>query len=120
MLRPAARRGDRGGDKTRHHLASLALLSDSLRQRPDDGEIPAALGRADAEAFLNRLSYLQSAQTISPLTRSMACQEVRKVLSVLRQLGVTSPRGAAAGLSDQFAVHRDDIPRQPGATRARV
>ena len=107
------RRGARGGDKTCHHLASLALLSDSLRQRPDGGAVPAALGRADIEAFLNRLAYLQSVQTVSPLTRAMACREVRKVLTTLRQLGATSHGGPAAGLSDQFAVHRDDIPRQP-------
>jgi len=39
------RRGRSGGDKTRHHLSSLALLSGSLLQRADHGEDPAALGR---------------------------------------------------------------------------
>ena len=107
------RRGRAGQDKTRHHLSSLALLSDSLHHRPDHGDDPAVLGRADIEVFLNRLAYLQSTETISPLTRLLACREVRKVLTALRQLGVTGPGHPAAGLSDQFGVHRDDIPAEP-------
>ena len=73
------RRGRSGGDKTRHYLSSLALLSDSLRHRPDHGQNPAALGRADIEMFLNRLAYLESAETISrlpgcwPAVRSASC-----------------------------------------------
>ncbi|MGH3682017.1 MAG: hypothetical protein ACRDT2_17415, partial [Natronosporangium sp.] len=39
------RRGIHGGEKTRHHITSLALLSRSLRARPDSGCDPAALGR---------------------------------------------------------------------------
>ena len=107
------RRGRSGGDKTRHYLSSLALLSDSLRHRPDHGQNPAALGRADIEMFLNRLAYLESAETISPLTRLLACREVRKLLTTARQLGATKAGGQAAGLSDQFALHRDDIPAEP-------
>jgi integrase len=107
------RRGRSGGDKTRHYISSLALLSGSLRQRPDRGEDPAALGRADIEAFLSRLSWLHAAGTISELTRVLACREVRKLLTGARQLGATRPGGPAEGLSDQFAVHRDDIPDEP-------
>ena len=54
------RRGRSGGDKTRHYLSSVALLSASLRQRADHGEDPAALGRTDVEVFLNRLGYLHA------------------------------------------------------------
>ena len=107
------RRGRSGGDKTRHYLSSLALLSDSLRQRPDRGEVPAALGRADIEAFLGRLGWLRAAGAISTLTRVLACREVRKLLAAARQLGATGPGGPAAGLSDQFTVHRDDTPAEP-------
>ena len=107
------RRGRSGGDKTRHYLSSLALLSASLRQRADRGEDPAALGRADIEVFLNRLGYLHAAGEISELTRVLACREVRKLLTTARQLGATRPGGPAAGLSDQFALHRDDMPDEP-------
>jgi hypothetical protein len=107
------RRGRSGGDKTRHYIASLALLSQSLRQRPDRGNNPAALGRADIEAFLARLSWQYSAGQISELTRVLACRETRKLLAAARQLGATRPGGPAAGLSDQFALHRDDTPDEP-------
>ena len=107
------RRGRSGGDKTRHYLSSLALLSDSLRQRPDHGDDPAVLGRQDIEMFLSRLGYLHSAEEISTLTRVLACREVRKLLVTARQLGATRPGGPAAGLSDQFALHRDDVPEEP-------
>jgi integrase len=107
------RRGRYGGDKTRHHLASLGLLSGSLRNRPDDGTDPTSLGRVDIEAFLARLAYLQSAGVISGLTRHLACLEVRAVLSVLRPLGLTVPGHAAAGLGELFTVRRDDIPARP-------
>ena len=107
------RRGRAGGDKTRHHVASLALLSQSLRQRPDRGNDPAALGRADIEAFLARLAWQHSDGRISELTRVLACRETRKLLTGARQLGTTGPGGPAAGLSDQFAVHHDDIPDEP-------
>ena len=65
----------------------MALLSESLRQRPDHGEDPSALGRSDIDLFVNRLAYLESTATISALTRLLACREVRKLLTTLRQLG---------------------------------
>jgi integrase len=107
------RRGRSGGDKTRHYISSLALLSQSLRQRAGRGEDPAALGRGDIEAFLARLSWLHASGEISELTRVLACREVRKLLAAARQLGATRPGGPAAGLSDQFALHRDDMPDEP-------
>jgi integrase len=107
------RRGTQGGEKTRHHINSLALLSESLRARPDSGRDPAALGRRDIEAFLARLSCLESTGKISGLTRHLTCTNVRAVLSQLRPLGLTVPHGPAAGLSELFALHRDDMPARP-------
>ncbi len=63
--------------------------------------------------FLGRLGYLHSAEEISTLTRVLACREIRKLLVTTRQLGATRPGGPAAGLSDQFALHRDDVPEEP-------
>ncbi|MDN5860225.1 MAG: site-specific integrase, partial [Pseudonocardia sp.] len=107
------RRGTYGGDKTRHHITSLALLSQSLRHRPDRGEDPAALGRPDIEAYLARLAYLEAHGKISSLIRHLACTEVRAILTPLRSLGLTVPGAPAAGLSDGFALRRDDIPARP-------
>ncbi|MGH3614310.1 MAG: hypothetical protein ACRDRK_17320 [Pseudonocardia sp.] len=107
------RRGTYGGDKTRHHITSLALLSQSLRSRPDRGEDPAALGRPDIEAYLARPDYLEAHQKISSLIRHLACTEVRAILTPLRSLGLTVPGAPAAGLSDGFGLRRDDIPARP-------
>jgi hypothetical protein len=108
------RRGRSGGDKTRHYLASAALLSDSLRQRADRGEDPAVLGRTDIEFFLSRLAYLHAGGQVSELTRVLACREVRTLLTAARALGATRPGGPAAGLSDQFALGPGDMPDEPG------
>jgi hypothetical protein len=102
-----------GGQHVRHHIGCLARLSQSLRQRPDRGELPAALGRVDMEAFLHRLSYLQSVRQISGDARIRACREVRAVLTRARTLGLTRPGGPAAGLGEDFTLHRDDIPAEP-------
>jgi len=107
------RRGRCAGDKTRHHVASLALLSGSLRQRADQGNDPGSLGRADIEAFLSRLAYLRSTGAISDLTRHLACLEVRAVLSVLPGLGLTRAGAPAAGLGQAFVLRRDDIAARP-------
>jgi integrase len=103
------------GAHVRHHINCVARLSQSLRQRPDRGEAPAALGRADMEAFLHRLSYLESTGKISGDARIRACREVRAVLTRARALGLTRPGGVAARLGEDFALHRDDVPATPEA-----
>ena len=45
--------------------------------RPDRGQVPAALGRADIEAFLHRLAFLESTGNVSADARNRACREVR-------------------------------------------
>lgn len=62
--------------------------------RPDRGEIPAALGRPDMEAFVNRLAYQQSIGQITLDARIRACREVRKVLTAARAMGTDPPRRA--------------------------
>ncbi|MGH3370525.1 MAG: tyrosine-type recombinase/integrase, partial [Nocardioidaceae bacterium] len=92
---------------------SLARLSESLRVRDDYGQTPDLLGRPDIEAFLNRLGYLESTQTISRYQRNVICRDVRAVLSGIRALGLTRPLRVAAGLPGDFTVGRDDIPAEP-------
>ncbi|MDQ6783051.1 MAG: tyrosine-type recombinase/integrase [Actinomycetota bacterium] len=102
-----------GGLAVRHHIGCVAMLSESLRLRPDRGEHPGPLGRADMEAFLNRLAYLVSTGRISADARIRATREVRAMLSRTRAMGLTRPARIAAGLGEDFAIHRSDVPDKP-------
>jgi integrase len=112
-IRPGRRTS--GGLAVRHHIGCVVMLSESLRLRPDGGERPGALDRADMEAFLNRLAYLVSAGRMSGDARIRATREVRAVLTRARAMGFTRPGRVAAGLSEDFAIHRDDVPDKPEA-----
>lgn len=103
----------KAGLAVRHHIGCVARLSQSLRMRPDRGEVPAALGRTDMEFFLNRLAYQQAAGTISVDGRIRACREVRKVLSTARATGLTRPGGPAAGLGEDFTIGVTDVAHKP-------
>jgi len=102
-----------GAAKVREKVSATARLSESLRCRDDRGEDPQALGRPDAEAFLNRLGYLESAGTISRYQRNVICRGARFVLTGIRSLGLTRPGQPAAGLPGDFAVGLSDIPADP-------
>jgi integrase len=102
-----------GAGNVRAKISAVARLSQSLRCRDDRGEEPAALGRADIDAFLNRLGYLESAGTISRYQRNVICRGARFVLTGIRALGLTRPGQLAAGLPGDFAVGLSDIPADP-------
>ncbi len=102
-----------GASNVRSTLNALARLSDSLRSRPDHGDLPAALGRPDIENFLNRLAYLESAGTISRYHRNVICRGVRAALTGIRALGLTRKGQPAAGLPDVVALGLGDIPAEP-------
>lgn len=110
-IRPGRRTS--AGLAVRHHVGCLVRLSESLRSRPDQGEHPAVLARADMEAFLNRLAYLASTGAISGDARIRACREVRAVLTRVRAMALTRPGGIAAGLGEDFTIHLGDIPVGP-------
>jgi integrase len=110
-VRPGRRTS--AGLSVRHHVGALARLSQSLRMRPDRGEHPAGLGRADMEVFLHRLAYLESGGRISRDARTRAVREVRAVLTRARAMGLTRPGGPAAGLSEDFTLSRTDVPAEP-------
>lgn len=99
-----------GGLAVRHHITALALLSESLRQRTDRGMHPAALGRADIDAFLNRLGFLAASRVISADARVRAAREVGHVLSRVRAMGLTRPGAMAGGLGPDFTIATADIP----------
>ena len=96
-------------------LNAVARLSDSLRGGRDDrGSDPARLGRADIDRFLHRLAYLTAGGRLSDYTRNETCWMARSVLTRIRALGLTRAGRAAAGLPDDFAIARGDIPAAPG------
>jgi hypothetical protein len=115
-IRPGRRTS--GGMAVRHHVNCVAMLSESLRVLADRGDHPASLGRPDMEAFLNRLAYLESAGRISGDARLRATREVRAVLTRIRAMGLTRPGQIAAGLGEDFAIHREDIPEKPEPAKA--
>jgi integrase len=107
------RRGRRVAGTVQSYVNSIARLSESLRARPDGGQVPAALGRADIENFLNRLAFQQSAGQISLRLRERICRDLRQVFEHVRALGVTRPGQVAGGLSDDFALLAGDVPHPP-------
>jgi hypothetical protein len=75
-VRPGRRTS--AGLAVRHHIGCLVRLSESLRMRADRGEHPTVLGRADMEAFLHRLAYLESVGQISGDARIRARRTCRR------------------------------------------
>ena len=102
-----------GARNVREKITAVARLSESLRSRSDRGGDPGALGRADIDAFLGRLGYLESAGTISRYRRNVVCRGARFVLTGIRSLGLTRPGQPAAGLHGDFAIGVSDIPADP-------
>jgi integrase len=99
-----------GAGSIRVVLRGLARFSDSLRSRPDAGNQPAALGRADIGNFLNRLAYLESAGTLSRYQRNSFCCSTRAVLAGARALGLTRAGQPACGLPGDVTITAADIP----------
>jgi integrase len=97
----------------RHHIGALARLAQTLRMRPDRGEVAAALGRVDMETFLHRLAHQESSGQISTDARVRARCEVRAVLARIRAMGLSRPGGLAAGLGEDFTLGVTDIPCEP-------
>jgi integrase len=102
-----------GGSRVRGKINHVGMLSEHLHRRSDHGLNPAALGRTDLEAFLNRLAYLESTCQIGRYRRNMICRDVRQVLGGIRSLGLTRRGQPAAGLPGDFSIERADIPDEP-------
>jgi integrase len=106
-------RGRRVAGTVQACVNSVARLSESLRARPDGGQVPAALGRADIEGFLNRLAFQQDAGQVTLQLRERVCRDLRQVFGHVRALGLTRPGQPAAGLGDDFALLPGDVPHPP-------
>ena len=98
----------------RDHVNSIGVLGNSLRlHRPDQGMHPAALGRADIVAFLNRLKHQESTGVISGSRRRKTAQHAALVLRECRAMGLARPDRPMAGLDPEFAFRRNDLPPVP-------
>jgi len=87
-------------------------LSASLRlHRDDHGDDLPLLGRADILALLSRLAHRAATGQISSWRRSRTCRQLAMILRECRALGLTRPGQPMAGLPDDFAIRRDDIPQ---------
>ena len=96
------------------HVVALARLSESLwLHRADHGLRIGELGRADVEMFLRRLSYLQQRGETNALFRSMSCRKIYHSMRQMRLLGLARAGGPLCGLSEDFALRREDVPRRP-------
>jgi integrase len=105
------RRGKQAGARLNEVIGALVRLSATLRAgRPDQGENPAGLGRADIEAFLHRMAFLSAGGQLSAYSRVKTCQDAGRVLTEIRSLGLTRGGGPAAGLPDDFTLTAGDVP----------
>ena len=104
----------RGADagNVREAVNSLGWLSGSLRARPDHGDAPAVLGRADIENFLNRLAYCQSAGKISHYRRVAICRDIQRILPQIRALALSGSGRAADKLAGGFVMQPGDVPAE--------
>jgi integrase len=96
-------------------VSAVVALSQSLRagRRHDRGNIITAVGRADIEAFLHRLTLRQSRGDLTEYRRVHTCQWLVKILSRLRTMGLTRAGEMLHGLPDDFAVRPEDVPDHP-------
>ena len=84
------RRGKQAGARLHEITGAMIRLSATLRAgKGDRGEDPAALGRADVEAFLHRLAFLTADGQMSAYCRVKTCQDAGRVLKGIRSLGLT-------------------------------
>ena len=108
------RRGPNVVAGLRDHVNSLAALGASLRlHRADDGMDPAALGRADIVAFLNRLKHQESTGAVSAYQRRKNAQQAALVLRECRAMGLARADRPMAGLAQEFTFRRNDLPKVP-------
>jgi integrase len=111
-------RGRQASATARTTLTTLGRLSQTLRlSREDAGDDPAALGRRDIVAFLNRLAHLQHTGQLSEYNRLHTIRRIRRFFDDIRTFGLTRPGQPLAGLPVDFALRQSDLPREADPDR---
>lgn len=95
----------------RRMVAASGSWSEHLARRSDHGEHPEAIGRKDLEGFLAWLGRLEKSGRISADARVRIVRSIAELLRDARALGLTAPGAAMAGLPEEVAVRRGDVPR---------
>ena len=104
-------------------VAAVGTFSEHLGRRPDRGEDPSAVRRADVEDFLARLGRAEAVGSLSAYTRRATIDSVGQFLRECRAIGLTRPGGALVGLGDEVTLRRSDHPpalRADGETTGRA
>lgn len=96
----------------RSFLVALGLLSEALRARPDGGETPRALARSDMRAFRERLGRLHTAGRLADTYFFHGPTRVRQLLREGAVFGLFDADRPLHGLSADFAVLPQDIPKR--------
>jgi len=107
------RRTRRTIPNTTAYILSVRRLSAFLRARPDRGEDPTMLGRADLEGYLASLARAEASGQISAFMRHYVVRKLRMLLDEARSLGLHQRGGPMAGLPEGFALRRDDLTTAP-------
>jgi integrase len=102
-----------------NEIRILVRLSESLKlQRPGDrGLEPHLLSRSDICGFMNRLTFLCTAGTITSATRAVTIQSTRRLLANMRALGLTRVGEPMYGLPDDFILYSEDVPMPPDVVK---
>lgn len=113
------RRSDNAKAAVQSEMRALVMLSESLwLQRPaDHGNDPRLLTRSDLCGWLNRMAFLVAGGVTTARMRRVAVVDMRRILAKMRALGLTRSDQPLHGLSDEFAVHLEDIPRREDPDR---
>lgn len=92
-------------------VVALGLFSEHLARRADAGADPAALSHRDVTGFLTRLGHLERAGIVSTHVRVATLNLLTRFLRDCREMGLTRPGGALAGLLDEVVLRRAERPR---------
>jgi hypothetical protein len=95
-------------------LFDLGPLSESLaRHRPDGGQEPAVLSRADIIAFCNDLAHLEATGRLSAYMRHRVQVDTDLFLRQCRSIGLTRPGAPMAGMPEDVAFSPSDRSARP-------
>lgn len=94
-------------------VAAVARFSAHLSGRPDGGEDPAALGKADVIAFLAGLRAQVSQGQLHPYMHARTVAFLRRFLRECRDLEPDGHGALLTGLARSVAVAREEVPALP-------
>jgi integrase len=94
-------------------VAAVARFSTHLAGRPDGGEDPTALGKADVIAFLASLRAQVNQGQLHPYMHARTVAFLRRFLRQCRDLDLDGEGALLAGLAGSVTVAREEVPALP-------